>query len=133
MAISKKGKRKIVVNNQNYLWWGFWEYDQTAFDGNQVKIVADNQSFLFHYGLEQEEERRNILLIIRDQRRVWLKAPRFETKKGQISSKGISEIIKWIKNEISKPKVEIEAFYPEKVKDEIGLFISDLNKAINKV
>lgn len=52
MTINKKGKRKIIVDFKTYFWWVFYEYDQTTFDGNQITIIAENQSFSIHYGLE---------------------------------------------------------------------------------
>ena len=42
MAISKKGKRRITIESRTYFWWIFDEYDQTEFDGIQIKIVAEN-------------------------------------------------------------------------------------------
>ena len=52
MAINKKRKRKITVDSKKYLWWIFEEYDQTEFDGFQIKIVAENQIGYIKYGLQ---------------------------------------------------------------------------------
>ena len=131
MAISKKGKRKIVVDNQNYLWWGLWEYDQTTFDGNQIKIVPENQKFLLHYGLEQEEGESKILLILRDERRVWLRSPLFESQRAVITPKGISQIIKWVKNEVVNPAIKVDYWYPQNIKEDIGIFMSEFNEAMS--
>lgn len=131
MAISKKGKRTITVDEQFYYWWGFNEQDQTAFDGNQIKIVPKNQNFLIHYGLQQTEIKRSILLVLRDERRIWLKAPKFENDNEIITSKGISEIIKWVKKQIAKPSTQVPIFDSGKMEDKTLIVVNELNKVMN--
>ncbi len=67
MGISKKGKRKIIINSKTYLWWVFNECDQTEFDGVQVKIVPENQIGYLKYGLEQNEKRFLVLGLRNDE------------------------------------------------------------------
>jgi len=42
MSISSKNKRRVSVDNKEYLWWVFDEYEQTVFDGIQVKAVCSD-------------------------------------------------------------------------------------------
>jgi len=96
MAISTKGKRKVLIGNRLYLWWVFDEVDQTEFDGIQVKIVAEDQSIYLKYGLEQgDEDRYMVLSFNNDLGRVHVKCPKFESDEGIISSSGIKELITW--------------------------------------
>lgn len=96
MAVSKKGKRRIVVNAKPYLWWVFEEQDQTEFDGTQIKIVAENQSLYFKYGLQQDAEKRYLVLALHHEAgKIHLLCPKFENESGIISPSGISELIKW--------------------------------------
>ena len=44
MAISKKNKRSTYVDGKEYLWRVFDEYDQTEFDGIQIKAVCSDQT-----------------------------------------------------------------------------------------
>ncbi len=96
MAISKKGKRKITVNSENYLWWIFNENDQTEFDGVQIKIVAENQSGYFKYGLEQIDEQRYISIGLNQNKfKVHILCPKFENDDGIITPSGIGNLIRW--------------------------------------
>ena len=79
MAISKKGRRKITVDSKKYVWQVFDEYDQTAFDGIQIKIVDENQIGYFKYGLQQIEEKRKIVISLRDEKYlIHVMCPKFE-------------------------------------------------------
>lgn len=96
MAISKKGKRRIVVNSRAYLWWIFEEQDQTAFDGTQIKIVAEDQSMSLKYGLQQRDEERFIVLSLHhDAGLINVLCPKFENNSGIITPSGINELITW--------------------------------------
>ncbi len=96
MAISKKGKRKISVNSRQYLWWVYDEYSQADFNGNQIEIVAVNQAGYFKYGLEQEAEKRYVVITLRHQAyKVHVKCPQFEDDNGIIKPSGIARLIKW--------------------------------------
>jgi len=110
MAISKKGKRKITVNSENYLWWIFHEVDQTEFDGIQIKIVAENQSGYIKYGLEQVNEKRYVSIGLNQNKyKVHLHCPKFENNNEIITPSGIEALIKWSLNlsEIKSKKSSI--------------------------
>ncbi len=94
MAISKKGKRKIVVNSRSYLWWIFNEQDQTAFDGFQIKIIAEDQGLCLLYGLQQDAKDRYVSIGLRhDAGKLHLLCPQFEDDKEIITPSGINELI----------------------------------------
>jgi len=96
MAISKKGKRKITIDSKKYLWWVFDEYDQTAFDGIQIKIVDENQIGYFKYGLQQIDKERKVVISLRDEKcLIHVVCPKFEDENGIIKPSGIERLIKW--------------------------------------
>lgn len=97
MAISRKGKRKIVIDSKKYLWWIFDEYDQGVFDGVQIKIVPENQVGYVQYGLQQEDRNRRVVTALReDKYAVGMFCPKFEDEKGIIKPSGIEKLIRWI-------------------------------------
>ncbi|UHO40178.1 hypothetical protein H5J24_09370 [Chryseobacterium capnotolerans] len=102
MAISKKNKSKVHVDGKEYLWWVFDEYDQTEFDGIQIKAVCSDQTHFIKYGLQQEEDHRKLALILKDYTRlVHLSSPpKFEDSKGIITKSGIIRMIEWCKQDI---------------------------------
>ena len=96
MAVSKKGKRRITVNGSKYLWWVYEEYDQTAFDGYQVKILSENQSIYFLYGFEHNSKNRFVIMALNQNRLgVHLLCPKFEDESGIIKPSAIKGIIEW--------------------------------------
>lgn len=98
MGISKKGKRKIVIDRRAYLWWVFNEVDQTSFDGDQIKLVAEDQSHAILYGLQQWGESRRIVISLRnDGGIISLDCPVFEDPNGIITPSGIRKLIEWCK------------------------------------
>lgn len=100
MAINRKGKRKITVNSKEYLWWVYDEQDQTAFDGAQIKIVAADQTMYFHYGLQQLEEDRYVVMALHhDAGLISLRCPKFENENSIITPAGINKLINWCKQE----------------------------------
>jgi hypothetical protein len=101
MSISSKNKRRVSVGNKEYLWWVFDEYDQTEFDGIQVKAVCSDQTHFIKYGLQQEPDDRKLVLAWENYNRlVHLSSPPvFEDNEGIISTAGIKEMIRWCKKE----------------------------------
>lgn len=95
MAINQKRKRKIVINKRTYLRWGFWEFDQTKFDQNQIKIISEDQMICFHYGLNQSCAERHLYVALRNSPSIALKCPQFENDESVISSGGINKIVNW--------------------------------------
>ena len=98
MAISRKGKRKIIIADRPFLWWVFDEFDQTEFDGIQVKIVAEDQSLYLKYGLQQQDNSRYVVLALKNHTaKIHLLCPKFEDGDGIISSSGIKRLVAWSK------------------------------------
>ncbi len=103
MAINKKNKNRAIVDGKEYLWWVFDEVDQTEFDGIQVKIVSSDQTHFLKYGLQETDEKRKVVLALRDYAKlVHLSAPKFENDDGIITRSGIVRIVKWCKTEEHK-------------------------------
>jgi hypothetical protein len=99
MAISKKNKNRVLVNGTEYLWWVFDEYDQTEFDGIQIKIVCADQTHFIKYGLQQFPDDRKVVLALENYTKlVHLSSPPvFENKEGIITKSGVQRLIKWCK------------------------------------
>ena len=99
MAISKKRKNTLKLDNQEFLWWVFDETDQTEFDGLQLKIVCSDQSFFIKYGLQQFDNKRKLVIALRDYKKLIHLAspPKFEDANGIITNSGIKKLIKWCK------------------------------------
>lgn len=98
MGITKKGKRKIVIDGRTYFWWGYNEQDQTAFDGAQIKLVAEDQSHMISYGLEQYDGERFVMIDLRHERGgICLNCPKFENTDGIITPSGIRKLVEWCK------------------------------------
>nr|WP_294861585.1 hypothetical protein [uncultured Fluviicola sp.] len=96
MAISKKQKRTITVDEKTYLWWVFDETDQTAFDNTQIKLISEDQSHYIQYGLEQEDENRRVVIGLQNAGvLIQLECPKFEDEQGIITPAGIRKLIEW--------------------------------------
>ena len=95
MAISTKGKRKISVNGQSYLWKAFDEYDQSWFDGIQVMIVAQDQSVAFRYGALQRDDNRHVIMFPKNEDRIMYSCPKFEDEKLVFKPEQIRNIIEF--------------------------------------
>jgi len=114
MAINTKGKRKITVNSKKYLWWVFNEVDQTEFDGNQIKIVAENQVGYFKYGLEQSLEKRYVVISLRNEKlKIHIQCPKFEDENGIIKPSDIERLIKWcLERSTDKNRILVHGYNP---------------------
>ncbi|MCE3228602.1 MAG: hypothetical protein K0S32_3153 [Bacteroidetes bacterium] len=96
MAISSKGKRKIIVNSKTWYWWVFWEMDQTEFDGIQIKVIPENQSTFIKYGMQQQNEKRFVAIALKNYSSgVQVHCPKFENEDGNITPNGVRELIEW--------------------------------------
>ena len=91
MAISKKGKRKITVNNKIFLWWVYNEQDQIEFDGNQIKLISEDQTVYLKYGLDQIINNDRYIVVALDQNKykVHIYCPKFEDENGIIKPSGM--------------------------------------------
>lgn len=97
MAISKKNKRTISIFGKVYYWWVFETYDQTTFDGVQVKIVCTNQTHFLSYGLQQSANHRKVVLALQNYAQLvhLSNPPLFEDSKGIITNSGIRRLMQW--------------------------------------
>ena len=117
MAISKKRKRKITVINKTFLYWFYNEVDQTEFDGNQIKIILEDQSVYLKYGLKQQEDKRYVVVALdQNQLKVHIYCPQFEREDGIITPAGISRMINWVSTyEIPDDKTELQHAYSPQI------------------
>jgi len=101
MAISTKNRNRVLVDGKEYLWWVFDEFDQTEFDGIQIKAVCSDQTHFFKYGLQQQENGRKLVLALSNYTKlVHLSSPpKFENDEGIITRSGVVRMIKWCKKE----------------------------------
>lgn len=101
MAISKKNKRQVLVDGKAYFWWVFDEYDQSEFDGIQLKVVCADQKHFFKYGLAQHEAHRKLVFALSNYEKLVHVScpPKFENEDGIISNSGIVRMINWFKTE----------------------------------
>jgi len=105
MAISEKGKRRLTVRNGRYLWYVFDKYDQTAFDGLQVMVTAQDRSLIVHYGIQQPDQSRTA--VIRRGIRapsVRMRCPQFETDDGTMTPHATRKLIEWCLDEAPQPR-----------------------------
>ncbi len=103
MGISKKSKRVVTSGSKKYFWWIFDEWDQSAFDGIQVKIVPESQEFYIKYGIQQNDEERFVVISLRENKsKIHLYCPKFENNDQILSNSGVKNIISWCKKALSK-------------------------------
>lgn len=134
MAISKKNKSKVTVDGKEYLWWVFDEYDQTTFDGIQIKAVCSDQTHFIKYGLQQEEDDRKLALILKDYTKlVHLSSPpKFEDNKGIITKSGIIWMIEWCKQDIHEVQYALDGNEKDFNEAEKQLILKEIHKKIGE-
>ncbi|NOQ72471.1 MAG: hypothetical protein GQ574_10745 [Crocinitomix sp.] len=133
MAISKKNKNRVTINGIEYLWWVFDEYDQTEFDGIQIKVVCSDQTHFFKYGLQERESNRKVVLALRDYAKlVHLSSPpKFENEDGIITKSGIIRLIKWCKNEGHQIQYALDGKNNGLTNEQQEALLEELQKRIN--
>ena len=101
MAINKKNKNRAYIDGKEYIWWVFDEYDQSTFDGIQVKAVCSDQSHMIYYGLEQSEVNRKVAIALKNYTKlVHLgNPPRFESEAGILTRSGVVRMIQWCRRD----------------------------------
>ncbi|GAB2633202.1 hypothetical protein [Nocardia goodfellowii] len=63
MAISKKGRRRIVVGGREYLWWVTQDRDNYDAPGAPtLRVVSTDKRVLVSYVLAQAEEARHVFV-----------------------------------------------------------------------
>ncbi|MFC9895858.1 hypothetical protein ACFVMC_19395 [Nocardia sp. NPDC127579] len=67
MAISKKGRRRIVVGGREYLWWVRTDWTSHPTPGRPTLTVAsEDRRFMVRYVLHQSHERRHLIVVGRE-------------------------------------------------------------------
>lgn len=83
MAVSKKGKRKLVYKDKEYYWYmkltDDWMY---SYNKPQLHIVSDDKKFIISYQPKQQNE--HPFLIIKGDNIGGLKAPKDSWKRVKI-------------------------------------------------
>ncbi len=133
MAISKKNKRRTYVDGKEYLWWIFDEYDQTEFDGKQIKVVCSDQTHFIKYGLEQNEDHRKVVLALKHYTKlVHLSSPpKFENEERIITKSGINRMIKWCKQNVHQIQYALDGNNNNLTERENQSLLTELQKIIN--
>ncbi|WP_175623067.1 hypothetical protein [Chryseobacterium schmidteae] len=133
MAISKKNKSRTFVDGKEYLWWVFDEYDQTEFDGIQIKAVCSDQTHFIKYGLQQKEYHGKLVLALKDYTKlVHLSSPpRFENNEGIITKIGINRMIKWCKQDEHQIQYALDGNKNDLTEVEQQFLLKELQKIIN--
>ncbi|MEV0292409.1 hypothetical protein [Nocardia sp. NPDC050710] len=62
MGISTKNRRRIVVDDREYIWWVAVGADD-AFDDPTVRVATVDRRFLVHYHLRQPDETRHMTVL----------------------------------------------------------------------
>lgn len=63
MGISTKNRRRLIVDNQPYLWWVATNDSYYLNPGDPVLTVAtENRQFFVRYGLFQSDESRHLVV-----------------------------------------------------------------------
>ena len=130
MTISKKNKNRTNVDGKEYLWWVFDEYDQTAFDGLQIKAVCADQTHFIKYGLQQEGDNRKVVLVLKDYSKSVLlsSSPKFENSDGIITKSGINRLIKWCKQDAHKIRYAVDGNNNNLTEAEKQLLLREIQK-----
>ncbi|MCS3531618.1 hypothetical protein [Chryseobacterium sp. JUb7] len=133
MAINKKNKNRTSVDSKEYLWSVFDEYDQTEFDGIQIKAICSDQTHFIKYGLQQEENNRKLVLALRDYAKlVHLSSPpKFENSEGIITKTGIVRMIKWCKQDMHQIEYALDGDNNNLTEAEKQLLLEELQKIIS--
>lgn len=132
MAISKKNKSKTYVDGKEYLWWIFDEYDQTEFDGVQIKAVCIDSTHFIKYGLQQEEDNRKVVLALKNYTKlVHLSSPpKFENEEGIITKSGINRMIKWCKQDVHQIQYALDGVNNDLTEDEKQSLLTEIQQII---
>ncbi|WP_126652197.1 hypothetical protein [Chryseobacterium aureum] len=132
MAISKKNKSRVSVDGKEYLWWVFDEYDQTEFDGLQIKAVCSDQTHFIKYGLQQNLDNSKLVLALKNYRKlVHLSLPpKFENNQGVITRTGIKRMIKWCKQEVHQIQYALDGSRNDLAETEKQSLLKELHKII---
>lgn len=98
MAIAKKGKRKIIVQDMEFYWWADGDFDSSQGHILQVTVVSEDKQFLIKY---HNDKNCSFIQFIHSQfiqrdltQNRYLTCPQFGTNT-LCNPKDVSELIKW--------------------------------------
>lgn len=104
MGISKKGKRKIIVNDAEYYWYVTFDYDILELGTDKLlTIISEDKKFLIKYPINQSCSGQNLIVVlgkIFGGKGKWgsswqrLICQKWEIE-GKISPFSVEQIIKW--------------------------------------
>ena len=119
--------------SSEFLWWVFDEYDQTEFNGLQLKIVCSDQSFFIKYGLQQFDDKRRLVIALRDYKKlVHLSSPpKFEDTKGVITNFGIKQLLNWCKKSNHNIEYSLDNGNNQLNKEQQNNLLTELQSKIN--
>ncbi|MEV6276520.1 hypothetical protein [Nocardia sp. NPDC051832] len=102
MAISKKGKRRIVVGDREFLWWVKEDWENYSAPGAPtLTIISANRRVVVRYVLAQSEENRHVVVLGPEFRGITRPGPhrRFRCPAfglpGEVRPAHIAELISW--------------------------------------
>ena len=102
MAISKKKKRKIVVNNREFYWYmkltEDWMY---AYNTPQLYVISEDKNFLISYQPGQQNENPFLIIKgkefrgIKEANSSWIRVKTPAWNETQITPGFVARIINW--------------------------------------
>ncbi|MFF2082747.1 hypothetical protein ACFVVM_03190 [Nocardia sp. NPDC058176] len=102
MAIAKKGRRRIVVGDREFLWWVRPDWDNHNAPGvATVTVATDDRRILLDYALNQDEDSQHVTVLGPEFRGESQNGParRFRCPKfglpGEIRPSHVAELIAW--------------------------------------
>jgi hypothetical protein len=104
MSVSKKGKRKILVDNVEYYWYVMDSIDAIELGTDKVLcVLSDCKKFIVHYPINQTGAKNNLLIVLGKKfggigqwGNCWqmVVSPRWECK-NKITPKSVENLIRW--------------------------------------
>jgi hypothetical protein len=70
MAVCKKGRRKLVVDDRLFVWW-VCESEPDCWVGEVLTVASEDRRFFVRYYLDQQPERRFLVVQGRRGRHVF--------------------------------------------------------------
>jgi hypothetical protein len=96
VGVAKKGRRRIVVNGEAYLWVVF--EDLESFGAVTVMVISPDKKFLVRYALSQSASVRHLEKVEGSTRRY--RCPQFGSSEA-FSPRDVRVLIEWCKSHIA--------------------------------
>lgn len=109
MAVSKKGKRKLVYKGRDYYWYMKFTDDWTAaYPGPQLHIISDDKKFIVSYQPQQQNGhpfmiiKKDNIVGLNDKSKGWrrVKVPHWQDD--EITPGFVSNLLDWCYDEKKK-------------------------------